>query len=427
MTDEELRALIEGGAREALFLYRPFPPPHDGRNLSYFGGLPTLPEHLDWPLSDEGEEITFLCQIDCSALPDFAGRDLLPEQGVLFFFFDTNDGGSYRPEAEVLFHDGDPEGLEERPAPEELPPLYGDDQAYFCIEYLEENPRVFRRWPMDFKVMTSYPERPLSKDVDYLDGRYQEQWQKLQWARLREALGDAFEDLPLRQPSGPQNLVMPTEGFPQAWINVALFARRLFRDVRDNKWRIRIAVSDHQPGQEPPAASDAFCKKIMDSAMDWAEKSDRAGFFEALPPAEWEAFRAWCIEMAKPHGVNGDRIDPEAMTARLQWSLLEGAEACLLQSPEAAKLIPESFVQRLYSQHAPLRSGPFSGPVRHQMLGYGRTILEGAPSAPDHVLLLQANYDAPIDWFWGDCDALQFWIKPEDLAERRFSETLLVR
>jgi uncharacterized protein YwqG len=33
---------------------------------------------------------------------------------------------------------------------------------------------------------------------------------------------------------------------------------------------------------------------------------------------------------------------------------------------------------------------------------------------------MQLDTDYGMDWMWGDCGVLQYWITPEDLAERRF-------
>ena len=61
----------------------------DRNALSHLGGDPLLPSAADWPLCVfEGEQqpIHFLAQIDCSSLPQFDGRSLLPQTGLLSFF-----------------------------------------------------------------------------------------------------------------------------------------------------------------------------------------------------------------------------------------------------------------------------------------------------------------------------------------------------
>jgi uncharacterized protein YwqG len=63
---------------------------------------------------------------------------------------------------------------------------------------------------------------------------------------------------------------------------------------------------------------------------------------------------------------------------------------------------------------------------RHQMLGIGKNIQGTAESAraQGHVLLMQIDSDLSVHEHFMFCDkgAAQFWIKPADLAERRFDK-----
>jgi uncharacterized protein YwqG len=42
-----------------------------------------------------------------------------------------------------------------------------------------------------------------------------------------------------------------------------------------------------------------------------------------------------------------------------------------------------------------------------------------------YVLLLQLGPDAALNWTVGDMGPLQYWITPEDLAAKRFENTVL--
>jgi len=55
------------------------------------------------------------------------------------------------------------------------------------------------------------------------------------------------------------------------------------------------------------------------------------------------------------------------------------------------------------------------------MLGAGRNV-QGAPERfrDSHVLLMQFDTDAGLDWMFGDCGVLQYWITPDDLRAQRF-------
>jgi uncharacterized protein YwqG len=45
--------------------------------------------------------------------------------------------------------------------------------------------------------------------------------------------------------------------------------------------------------------------------------------------------------------------------------------------------------------------------------------------AREHVLLLQLSPDEALGWDLGDNGALQYWIRPADLAARRFEQSVL--
>ena len=56
----------------------------------------------------------------------------------------------------------------------------------------------------------------------------------------------------------------------------------------------------------------------------------------------------------------------------------------------------------------------------HQMLGYGERVQAAAYERMDQVLLLQIKGDVGLGWHSNNGCALQFWIRPEQLAESAF-------
>ena len=76
---------------EAIVFNPVYPPRHDHRELTYFGGYPTLSRKLAWPLGPEtGQPITFLGQVDLSKLPRIP-KNALPSKGVLHFFGNNSE------------------------------------------------------------------------------------------------------------------------------------------------------------------------------------------------------------------------------------------------------------------------------------------------------------------------------------------------
>lgn len=69
--------------------------------MSYFGGLPIVPDDFDWPTlhNRKGllERLNFVAQIDCSDLPPGPARDLFPGHGYIYFFAPMS--GTFGPDA----------------------------------------------------------------------------------------------------------------------------------------------------------------------------------------------------------------------------------------------------------------------------------------------------------------------------------------
>lgn len=59
--------------------------------MSKLGGLPVADAALAWP-SWQGKPMSFLGQIDLAAIPRDEVSSLLPQQGVLYFFYDQQQG-----------------------------------------------------------------------------------------------------------------------------------------------------------------------------------------------------------------------------------------------------------------------------------------------------------------------------------------------
>lgn len=90
---------------------------------SKFGGLPDLPVHLSFP-EYQDRFLSFLAQVNLKEAKAFDVNNLLPETGILYFFydvveqpwgFDREDKGCYT----VLYYDGDFAELKRTPYPDE--------------------------------------------------------------------------------------------------------------------------------------------------------------------------------------------------------------------------------------------------------------------------------------------------------------------
>lgn len=90
---------------------------------SKFGGLPDLPSHFSFPTYHNGY-LSFLAQLNLLEAKLFDGENLLPNTGILYFFydvvnqpwgFDKDDNGCFK----VFYFDGDVKELTRTAYPEE--------------------------------------------------------------------------------------------------------------------------------------------------------------------------------------------------------------------------------------------------------------------------------------------------------------------
>lgn len=80
------------------------------RGQSKWWGMPDMPEDLDYPMIpyDDGDDdpMTFVCQIRCSDLIPFDPDNLLPHEGMLYFFAAIDDYLPGLDSCENDFHNG---------------------------------------------------------------------------------------------------------------------------------------------------------------------------------------------------------------------------------------------------------------------------------------------------------------------------------
>ena len=104
----------------SVILRRQIPPRFEAPR-SWLGGLPMMPDHVEWPRSissehpERGERpLHFVAQIACADLPAELWGGLGPRHGWLLLFIDPNQGGPEGPDAfRVLYVDT--LGAERRP------------------------------------------------------------------------------------------------------------------------------------------------------------------------------------------------------------------------------------------------------------------------------------------------------------------------
>ena len=57
---------------------------------SHWWGFTDLPESVDWPANNDGDLLTFICQIRMDEIAQFDPEGLLPHEGMMWFFADMD-------------------------------------------------------------------------------------------------------------------------------------------------------------------------------------------------------------------------------------------------------------------------------------------------------------------------------------------------
>lgn len=136
----------------SVVLRRQVPVRFNEQSRSWLGGLPQMPEGVDWPRSAaDGRPYHFVAQICCADLPDELWKGRGHRDGWLLFFLDAfNIGTGDLEEDDCVFAMHiDSLGPECAP-PKDLRPVHNkimSGPAYWQPQ--EDVPRVWRKWPVD--------------------------------------------------------------------------------------------------------------------------------------------------------------------------------------------------------------------------------------------------------------------------------------
>ena len=108
-----------------------------GPGESKMGGSPALPAGMQWPRKPDGTALSFICQIDFAQVHPFDADGLLPERGMLWFFYDCSDEGmpwGFDPRDadgwRVIY--GDKADLESTEAPDDLEVIFEEARIMFA-------------------------------------------------------------------------------------------------------------------------------------------------------------------------------------------------------------------------------------------------------------------------------------------------------
>lgn len=454
-------------------------PVRDGPPRSWLGGLPMMPEGMEWPRGIDAENpaqgeipLHFLAQIACEDLPADLWGGLGPRTGWLLFFINPNNAtadteGSRR----VLWTT---ELGSERQPPFDCGPVH--DKIYTGGSYnwlaVDDIPAFWRRWPVDIVKM------PNALTV------HEEEGSSTRKTASPENLAEIlYADVPLSKTefSAPMPRLRPLT-FGQARASVEAMARSLRFDVRppiDDKARELLLaegghtnlLADLETNRERLAAmptenlepQQARRIAFLEAAIPEFAAMDAAGVIASIE-SRHEQWLAWREKIAKGCDQIATMLAKSAADTLLSedhWqqlqatfvgtafdhmelrhshyrdgpfpvSLMSPHETIELKLPEGMNQIAiEYYLDPARRDLLPMDWAASQEPAwralynnrPHRMGGYHDGLQSEPIEDPNfgQMLLMQIATDDAMDWCWGDGGVYFFWIRPEHLEARDFS------
>jgi Domain of unknown function (DUF1963) len=470
----QLKSLFKGlpPPLEAIVFKPIYPPRNDPADRTYFGGYPTLSKQLAWPLNQRTKlPIPFIGQVELSKLPEIAGRDRLPQTGVLHFFGDGYDDRNHA----VLFSGDSPEHLVETPPPPNAPDLF---KIYPLSDLNWARPAIARpnaypKWWMEPVACQTHSNNDFEASARA-------------FATIFPPLQAAETLSPFPKPSDgkPPGIWIPDAMFPYVWAYVEAWCNQLLADrsflhlmkepqqdpamaqeCRD--WIARAQSPGHltpttakdveefwnwvralvkRRNEAIPRASIAdYAKRIINRAATPADRAELQAILKR-PEVLWRNALQTIPQQADKI-VSGELQGKEAQWF-LDWlaMLSESGEIQTLNNitrkalevvtnlllgynPEVANAIPSAVIESNRKLHWPRVER------RHQMFGHrqalytlervgGKLRLGGDQYLKTHHLLMQFASSEGMSWTWGDDGEFLFWITDEDLKQHRFDQVM---
>jgi hypothetical protein len=405
--------------RQAILFRQLFPPPHDPKGLSYFGGQPTAPPSFGWPDADGDDgrrrPLHFLMQIDCAEVPPAARLGVLPERGVLYFFLDLEWGR--HDASRVLYEEGPVGDWVAAPLPVALGPAFGDEGKYVWGWTRElpggatRCPRTLPKWPFQPVAITIPPAASDESDEDgpsiwWPGDRATEN-------ALLEAQGDEVVARSFRQSVLAKDGAIrpPYESYPQDWRAVEICAGLVLDRLR----RPYGPVGSRALAAMPAAEREAVLARVGTEAVHWFERAAAEPPFAAVPDADRAAFWAWLEE----HAWLARSVLPDAAVASVEASLVESAQAAARIPADAAACVHGRHALALRTEQGVFVTTP------DRMLAPPSSVQGNQEEiAATHLLLLELSSNEGLGHHFGE-GVYQFWITPEDLRARRFHAVVL--
>jgi len=395
-------------ARTQAILFRQIVPPnHDPAHLSFFGRLPIAPSGFQWPRG-KSRPYSFIMQLDCSAVPSDGRLGIFPDDGVLYVFLKLEWGyeEGYEDTFRVIYEPGPAQGWAEVAPPDDLPHAFDSKLAWKWPQSDADWPHLLPKWPFDPVLIQG---GPLPDDPEGFEETYAWPGTVFPNEAIAAIEGAVAQYLSFGYQRG-QAKTAPFANFPHDWnavrITTGLIAKAMKRadSVRDLHLR--------------NLSEEEYAAKLAEAQVglsDWSDRASVAAPFDDVPAAERERFWSWLQEYEWLTFMPMN--DAGALSV----------EATLSASPEAAARVPLEVVDYIRCRHA-LACNTERG---LHMKTPDRILAAPVDVQGDidervreFILLLELSSDEGLAHYFGE-GVYQFWIRPDDLAARRFERVEL--
>jgi hypothetical protein len=184
------------------------------------------------------------------------------------------------------------------------------------------------------------------------------------------------------------------------------------------EWEISVARNRHfrELSDEEYAAKVA---EIQAAVRYWSDRALAAAPFDEVPPEERDQFWSWLEEN---DWLNDWLTDPP-----VTYAANLSVEVSLSVGPHAAARIPQDAVDYIRSRHALASKMEVGAHIKRpdRMLAAPVDLqFDIDERVREFLLLLELSSDEGLAHYFGE-GVYQFWIRPADLAARRFDRVEL--
>ncbi len=434
LSPTQIDKLLDDNKASAIFLRRRWPINATTNVRSYFGGTPTLPKGLAWPVSGEtGFPLHFLAQIYCADMPKLPGGPQLPDSGTLFFFADINEEMLWEDapgeSTKVLYTKEETGTLKAVPLPDTLPYI-GHELEQMSGGYNNNTLKTYPFWPVDPHIIQTYeveaPQNVPANSPGYFDAVSKQQTEQInailpvldtsQSPKLITALRLSNAEIEAHKQAGRRRLsrtVFTPDKFGGVFPysrNIASFVLGVFIDQLQQKElsaKRMIAYYKNKPPSKASIIEDYHealksGKTELEALLTLKIAVDSVQESAPLPKDVLHRYNEWITA----------NLTTQNFANTINELLIDLARRAAWDNEIKAQL-PKGFTSHFTAQL-------LSTPTEAEHMIFGAKSNKTNPTGGQGIKLLQLDSDRANGFMFCDAGIADFWISKEDLDARRF-------